>query len=659
MKQKKSKLFVLKLCLVAVLAAAMLLSCAPQSGTPTGSTGNSQLGSTGTTQTESSATVQTEDITIQTENTTTQTESTTTQTESTTTQTESTTSQTESTTTQTESTTTQTEGTTTQTESTGSSVPEDALPQIIKLTENTLLSGKNTTLGKVFVIYDGKGNLTLRALEGDVDGAIKSIPGFSQLSGTYEIADGKLTYTADGRSAVCQAFSTAAFQVSNAKLAPDNTWYKATVSRNNITKIRIVDSYAPADTPDESWDASAAGDGSVMCYLEGNVLTISGNGSGFLVANESCIYTFGGANDAASFIRVTRVEGLDLLDTRLVQNMAGMFNRMWSLGGEINLSTWDMSNVKNTNGMFQGVGNTNLVSFILPDTVKVLGNAIFNHPRNYSGETFTVPAGVEAIGYIHMWYDFGTNVQLIDGVPTKYTGSALCAPNPIFKRFIVAPGCTAAKAVDGILYSADGTRLISVPAGKDLFDNGADGVSGDTFYLPEGITWLNELSFSRNPFIKTLVLPNSYEIIRHMTVQTHPGKTNNNGNSLSVALYCYTGVSQYAVREDNPRYSAYAGCIYSKDGQELIAVPTNYEGSLEIKPGTKVIGQEAFWADNVSTDAAKYLSLTEIYIPASVEAIETDQLAMLQYLLSRGGITITTDEANTHYTITDGKIVAL
>lgn len=644
MKQKKSKLFVLKLCLVAVLAAAMLLSCAPQSGTPTGSTG--------TTQTESSATVQTEDITIQTENTTTQTENTTTQTENTTTQTE-------NTTTQTENTTTQTESSTTQTESTDGTVPEDTLPQVIRLTENTLLSGKNTTLGKVFVIYDGKGNLTLRALEGDVDGAIKSIPGFSQLPGEFKITDEKLTYTADGRSAVCQAFSKAVFQVSNAKLAPDNTWYKSAVSRNNITKIRIADSYTPADTPDESWDASAAGDGSVMCYLEGTVLTISGNGSGFLVANESCVYMFGGANDAASFIRVTRVEGLDLLDTRLVKNMAGMFNRMWSLGGEIDLSTWDMSKVLNTNGMFQGVGNTNLVSFILPDTVRVLGNAIFNHPRNYAAETFTVPAGVETIGYIHMWYDFGTNVQLIDGVPTKYTGSALCAPNPIFKRFIVAPGCTAAKAVDGILYSADGTRLISVPAGKNLFDNGADGVSGDTYYLPEGITWLNELSFSRNPYIKTLVLPNSYEIIRHMTVQTHAGKTNNNGNSLSVALYYYTGVSKYAVREDNPRYSAYAGCIYSKDGEELIAVPTNYEGSLEIKPGTKVIGQEAFWADNAGANANKYLSLREIYIPASVETIEAGQLTILQHLLSRGTISITIDEANTHYKITDGKIVAL
>lgn len=62
-------------------------------------------------------------------------------------------------------------------------------------------------------------------------------------------------------------------------LKPNSSWFAPTVSavkRSTITTINIVDSYTPSTTPTDSWDASVAQDGSIMCYVEGAVLTIDG-----------------------------------------------------------------------------------------------------------------------------------------------------------------------------------------------------------------------------------------------------------------------------------------------------------------------------------------------------------------------------------------------
>ena len=65
-------------------------------------------------------------------------------------------------------------------------------------------------------------------------------------------------------------------------LKPNSSWFTPTTSsvkRDTITTINIVDSYTPSTTPTNSWDASVAQDGSIMCYVEGTILTIAGKAS--------------------------------------------------------------------------------------------------------------------------------------------------------------------------------------------------------------------------------------------------------------------------------------------------------------------------------------------------------------------------------------------
>jgi len=290
----------------------------------------------------------------------------------------------------------------------------------------------------------------------------------------------------------------------------------------------------------------------------------------------------------------------------------------------LDLSTWDMSNVTNDTQMFEYVSKATEIK--LPDNVKVIGDFMFNHNNAHTGETFTIPASVTTLGKTHMWYDFGTS----------------------FKEFIVANGNTNFKTIDGVLYSMDGTRLVSVPTKKTFTDR--------TFTIPEGVTFIGESNFSTNKNIDTLVLPDSYVITRYVgTKNANYNKANvNYGNSLFLGVYYRTSISKYVVNDTNPNYTSVDGCIYSKDGSELIAVPWQYNGALSIKEGTTTIGQEAFSTQGAAS--SETTKLTSVHIPASVTTIQSAQLTALNKLVGR--ITITIDDANPNYTISGGKIVA-
>ncbi len=329
------------------------------------------------------------------------------------------------------------------------------------------------------------------------------------------------------------------------------------------------------------------------------------------------------------FYNCQRIEDMSAIynwNTSNVTTMYRLFAKCSNIKN-LDLSSWNMLNLSTDQAMFE---NTGFITLTMPNNYTRIDSFMYNHNFNYSGSSFTIPSSVTTIGNSHVFYDFG-----LDGT---------------FNKFIVESGSTAAKTVDDILYSYDGTRLISVPRGKTFTNN--------TFEIPEGVIFMNELSFSRNQNIDTLVLPNSYVIERYIDKDNNNYGFINTGNSLSLAIYGFTTISRYEVKNDNPRYSSDSGCIYSKDGTELIAVPLHYSGVLNIKAGTTSIGQEAFWTD---TDAVEALTgITQINIPASVTTIEARQLTILNTLMLRSTnpVTITIDSGNTSYQISNNQIVA-
>ena len=152
-------------------------------------------------------------------------------------------------------------------------------------------------------------------------------------------------------------------------MAEGSTWYKGNTAKSVITEIELVDSYTPTGTEAESWDASAAGDGSVMAYITGTKLTLAGNRSGGICANTLAFSAF------SDFSSATAITGLELLDTASTTTMSGIFSGCSSLTS-LNLSGFDTSSVTNMGGAFSGCSSLTSLDLSNWDTNSVtdMGN---------------------------------------------------------------------------------------------------------------------------------------------------------------------------------------------------------------------------------------------------------------------------------------------
>ena len=311
------------------------------------------------------------------------------------------------------------------------------------------------------------------------------------------------------------------------------------------------------------------------------------------------------------------------VDTSTIRDTAFMFSGTVALE-QIDLSHCDFSAVICSTAMFQSCGAKVI---LLPDSLGVLGAMFLNHAAAYGGDTFTLPISAKELSGAHLFYNFGTD--------------AFCA-------FVVPDGNPYFKTVDGVLYSADGTRLLALPKGKRF----EDGV----FEIPEGVTLLGELCFSRNPYAETVLLPNSYRVClykeqNHADFSDISGAGNKNvGNSLNIAIYTYSGVKAFAVRDDNAFYIAVDGVLYEKDEggtpRTLVAVPVGFVGTLDVPDGVSEWNEDALF----EISSADFASLTAIHIPASLTLIAESQISKINSL----DIAVTVDEGNPVYTV-DGE----
>ncbi len=263
---------------------------------------------------------------------------------------------------------------------------------------------------------------------------------------------------------------------------------------------------------------------------------------------------------------------------------------------------------------------------IFPDNLEHIGDAAFNHCIGFTNKVLTIPASVKVLGgdreveentgySSHLFYDFGKSG---------------------FSAFAVEEGNEYFCAEDGVLYDIAKTRLIAYPGGK----------RDEIFEIPEGVIQIDELAFSKCGYLKNLILPDSYVI----TNEIPENVVNQNGNSLALALYNYTGVEKVFVKETNPNYISINGILYTKDGKTFIYCPPKYSESVIISDGTEIIGKGAFYG---AENAEKGVDYPWVYIPKTVVYIDENTLRWLNAVRS-GKITI--EEENEFYIIVNGKI---
>ena len=271
-----------------------------------------------------------------------------------------------------------------------------------------------------------------------------------------------------------------------------------------------------------------------------------------------------------------------------------------------------------------------ITDITLVEGLQTIEDFAFNHVTEYAGNSLYVPKTVSKIGGIkewssHVFYDFGKDSTYAEDGTLTTKG---------FSEFDVDEDSEYYTDIDGILYTKDLSQLIAIPRAME-FDNGV-------YMIPDEVVTLGELTFSRNFNIQEVVLGDSYKILSSkQEVKDKYGNyasVLNEGNSLSIAIYQFSDVQKYTVKETNPYYKSIDGVVYTKDGKELVAVPNHYVGDIVIPEGCEKIRENAFWIDyELSTVHA---GVTSISLPSTMKYIEPRQLQYLNNKFGTGKVTL-------------------
>lgn len=148
--------------------------------------------------------------------------------------------------------------------------------------------------------------------------------------------------------------SCAFSDVDSYTLSPSFGFYKGSKDMSLIESITF--SREPPEEYDECWNADISNSGGIRGYLTDDSVVIAGD---HIYANERCSYMFAAHNSYGDplWSNLSSIDGLELLNTSHAENMKMMFAfcQLTELRG---VEDWDVSNVKNFAGVFQGHDNS-------------------------------------------------------------------------------------------------------------------------------------------------------------------------------------------------------------------------------------------------------------------------------------------------------------
>lgn len=319
--------------------------------------------------------------------------------------------------------------------------------------------------------------------------------------------------------------------------------------------------------------------------------------------------------DDFAFDRCSNLTGSLIIPDSVTSIGNVAFQCLYKMTGELKIS----KNIK-TIGRFAFYDDKFTGELIIPEGLEELGHAAFGKNTGFSNKTIVIPSTLKKIGIdaefdgknigfsTHDFYNFGAN-------------------NKNFEEFVVAEGNEYFKAVDGVLYTIDGKRMISYPRNK----------KDEIFELPESVITLDELSISSNCTLDTLIIPDNF------VLDPIPYSIRMEGSHiLTAALYNYNEINNIVAKETNPNYTSVDGVLYNKDITELVYISSGRTSEVIIPEGVTSIRDRAIYWNQVY-----YIKASKIYIPASLENITDSQISSLNSVSKK--IEVSPD--NTKFTV--------
>ena len=204
------------------------------------------------------------------------------------------------------------------------------------------------------------------------------------------------------------------------------------------------------------------------------------------------------------------------------------------------------------------------------------GTQIVNYPPKKSDEEFVVPEGM-----LKIQCNFNDNLKRLV-VPESVEEIAPSLRIMRLEEWRVAEGNSHFKSVDGVLFSKDGTQLLSYPRCK----------SGSTFVVPNGVQKIADNAFDNAYRLKSVVVPPSVEEVGDAAFAN-----------------CF-GLLSVAFESEPTESQEEASPAIPEDLASAFGVPLT-EDKREWK-GARMIGDVAF---------ASCMNLVAVELPGSLEEI--------------------------------------
>ena len=279
---------------------------------------------------------------------------------------------------------------------------------------------------------------------------------------------------------------------------------------------------------------------------------------------------------------------------------------------------------------------------ILPDSLKYINSSAFSQAHKFKCEKIRLGKNVRVIGGKYTTTGPGNEIlytALQNGdtskiLPLSKNGYSLVTnyyeyledggkvyPNsfePFYsfcvqtlKAFEVDEENQWFKAVDGVLFSKDGKRLVRYPSGKGIeryeVPEGCVYFDSSSFYN-SGIseTYLSESGYAhqflgyRGNYLKEIVLPNTYVNYtpEEMLEMFGPATVNLASNNLVQACTYFAWIEKITVKDDHPLYKNDGVWLLSKDGTTLQCLLPGLTGEHRIPDSVTTIAQGAVCKPN-------------------------------------------------------------